>query len=265
MTKVNINKSIRARLSDAEFFEKYCRSVHIVFNYGEEQMVFIKDEKYEMAYTSLAYRNAFHSENLAQALNTDSDAYLQETAIIKEQDEQIRQSLQSQTFLYIDDYQHISHVYKRPIINPYTNNFIGIIGIVEHLLLPNVLKLIYKINNIPLATPSVKKLNYKLTERQAMVLFLSVNKYSSTEIADIMTVIGYKISRSRVNGHLENLKYIFQVKTKEELLERAVGMNYHLSIPRQFLKVGSYKFDDELVIYSNQKQGLAMLNQTAIS
>lgn len=245
-----MNTSIVTKLSDAEFFDKYCRSAHIVFNYGEEQMIFIKDKNHEIVYMSLAYRNAFPSESLEPALKQDPQAYEKELAIAKAQDERVKHTQQSQTFLYIDDYQHISHVHKRAIINPYTNNFIGILGIVEHLLLPNILKLIYKINNIPLATSSFKELNYELTERQAMVLFLSINKYSSTEIADIMTIIGYKISRSRVNGHLESLKYIFQVKTREALTEKAVAMNYHLLIPRQFLKAGSYKFDDELVISS---------------
>lgn len=239
------------KLSDAEFLAKYCRSAHIVFNHGENEMVFIKDNNHEVVYMSLGYRNAFPTETLDPSLREDPQAYEKELAVAKTQDEKIKQTRQSKTYIYIDDYQHISHVYKRPIINPNTNNFVGILGIVQHFLLPNILKLICKINDIKLDTPVLESLKYELTERQSMVLFLYVNKYSNTEIADIMSIIGYKISKSRVNDHLENLKYIFQVKTKEELIEKAVLMNYHLLIPRQFLKSGSYELDDELIISSD--------------
>lgn len=81
-----------------------------------------------------------------------------------------------------------------------------------------------------------------------MVLFLYLNKYSNTEIAEILTVIGYKISRTRVNDHLENLKYIFHVKTKEQLIEKAISYSYHLYIPRNLLKIGSYELADEVII-----------------
>jgi len=63
-----------------------------------------------------------------------------------------------------------------------------------------------------------------------------------------MTTLGYDISKARVNVHLKNLKYIFGVKSKEQLFEAALSHKYNLFIPRQFLKHGSYPLDDELLI-----------------
>lgn len=63
-----------------------------------------------------------------------------------------------------------------------------------------------------------------------------------------MTDIGQATSVGRVNDHLVALKYIFRAQTKWELIKTALSHNYHLSIPRQFLKHGSYPLEDELLI-----------------
>jgi DNA-binding CsgD family transcriptional regulator len=91
----------------------------------------------------------------------------------------------------------------------------------------------------------------KLTEKQHMILFFYINKYSNTEIANVLTSLGYQISSGRVNEHLAKIKYIFGVRTKEELVDIAIKLNYHLFIPRKLLKVGTYLLDDELIICEN--------------
>ena len=49
-------------------------------------------------------------------------------------------------------------------------------------------------------TPAqVEPLKYKLTQRQHMVLFLYLQKYSYSEIASILATLGHKISAGRVN------------------------------------------------------------------
>jgi len=63
-----------------------------------------------------------------------------------------------------------------------------------------------------------------------------------------LTTLGQKISAGRVNNHLENLKYIFAAKTKEQLIEKAISLKYHLFIPRQLLQIGSFPLEDEVLI-----------------
>lgn len=242
--------------SDAEFFKLYAEAADIVFNNGEEQVVFIKDKDFNFYYFSPAYTkqvapNAFYSlndESITEDMRNTYD-YLEEKA--NKQDSQMKEKKQAANFIYIDVYNRIGFVHKRPIVNPATGNFVGIIGVAKPFELPNILSLIYKMHgiNFGLANKTHKEpLKYELTERQAMVLFLYLNKYSNAEIAEIMTIVGYKISKSRVNDHLENLKYIFQIKTKEQLIEKAISMNYHLLIPREFLQIGSFEIEDEVLI-----------------
>lgn len=153
--------------------------------------------------------------------------------------------------MFIDLFEHVLLLRKRPIFNPATSNFIGIYTSTRPFNLPNVLNLIYKINGVTLGMQNKKQpvqIVHKLTERQHSVLFLYLNKYSNTEIASIITTLGNKISTTRVNDHLENLKYIFQATTKDQLIEKAIALGYHLLIPRVFLKSGCYPIDDSLII-----------------
>jgi DNA-binding CsgD family transcriptional regulator len=191
----------------------------------------------------------------------DISNYREEQQIIKDdsvtmyynQDQAIKDSGKAKTYMLIDTHKNIYLIRKRPIINPATGNFLGVMGIARPYSMPNVLQLIYRVNGVDygmLNKAKDKTLCYELTERQHMVLFLYLNKYSNSEIADILTTLGYQISKTRVNDHLENLKYIFHVKTKDQLIEKAISYNYHVFFPRKLLKAGSYEIDDDIVIIS---------------
>jgi len=240
--------------TDEEFLDLYCSCADVVFNNGENEVAFIKDKDFEFRYLSPEYRNKLLSPDGTviidnSAAPTDIQKHATEQAL--KQDQQIRETLKGKSFLYVDVYDRIGIIRKRPIINPATGNFVGIAGVIKPFALPNILSMIYKMNgiNFGLANKVQKQpLKYDLTERQNMILFLYLNKYSNTEISEIMTILGHKISKTRVNDYLENLKYIFHVKTKEQLIEKAISLNYHLLIPRKFLKVGSYELEDEVII-----------------
>lgn len=241
-------------LSDEEFFELYCARADVVFNNGENQMVFIKDKNHHMVYISLGYKQNFNISDVNDNYpeNTSSEAYKNQEDQVLAQDMNIASTRTAQNFLFIDDYHHVSYIHKRPIVNPSTGNYVGLAGYVSHFALPDIVRLIYRINGIdPDAINQVsvsESLGYDLTIRQKMVLFLYVNRYSNSEISNIMTAIDQKLSKSRVNDYLENLKYIFNARSKEELIEKALGMGYNLVIPRNFLKPGSYPIDDEVIL-----------------
>ncbi|AUR52959.1 helix-turn-helix transcriptional regulator [Aquella oligotrophica] len=241
-------------LSDEAFFEYYCSSADIVYNNGEQEAIFIKDKNYAFRYISPGYISDFDPES---SVLTETQEKLQteeertQARIILQQDELIRKNLETHKFIYVDSYKHIILIHKSPIINPSTNNFVGILGSAQSFMLPNVLDIIYKINGVNFGLinkEQSKPLKYELTPRQHMILFFYLNKYSYSEVSIIMSTLGYKISAGRVNNHLENLKYIFAVKTKEQLIEKAISLKYHLFIPRQLLKVGSYELNDVLLI-----------------
>ena len=237
--------------SDQEFFEYYCACTDTVFSKGSQKMIFIKNSHFEIVYVSQQYAATFAAEEEAAKDVEQLASYQKINEDALAQDQQIANDRKARNFIYIDGYRHISQIHKRPIVNPDTDNVVGIIGYVSHFTLPNILKLIHKINgiNYGLANKIQKTpLKYELNEKQNMVLFLYLNKYTNVEISEILTTLGHKTSRSRVNDHLENLKFIFYVKTKEQLIEKAISLNYHLLVPRKFLRVGTYELEDEVII-----------------
>ncbi|MBX9598168.1 MAG: helix-turn-helix transcriptional regulator [Burkholderiales bacterium] len=247
-------------LSDKDFFELYIKSADITYNNGDEEIIFIKDANFKFSYLSPGYLKGFQAggtiseEKILGLVNTvypkgSIQALVEEVAL--KQDMEIKSSLKPAKFLYIDIYNRIGLIRKRPIINPATNNFVGIIGNVSPLLLPNILDMLYKMNGIRLGLANsecVEPLQHDLTPRQHVILFLYLNRYSATDISSILTTLGQKISAGRVNNHLENLKYIFAAKTKEQLIEKAISLKYHLFIPRQLLQIGSFPLEDEVLI-----------------
>lgn len=121
-----------------------------------------------------------------------------------------------------------------PIINPTSKNTLGIYAIATEFVYPHLLRLLLKLNNTPIELNEVVT-QHKLTERQQMILFLYLHRFSNTEISTYMTTIGYKISAGRVNEHLRNLKIIFGASSKEQLLDIALKYNYDKTIPEGFL------------------------------
>jgi hypothetical protein len=198
-------------MNDEDFFECYCKSADILFNNGLGEMVFIKDKDFNYQYLSPLYEKNKSQQGLIVA-NKDTDLSEEQSAIwdiIRKQDEEIKESREVREFLDIDMYKRIGLVRKRPIINPSTNNFLGILGIIKPFSMPNFLSLIYKMHGVNFGLNNKEqstRLKIKLTERQHMVLFLYINKYSNTEISFIISLISSKISVSRVNDHLENNK-----------------------------------------------------------
>lgn len=183
-------------------------------------------------------------------------SYVSMVNSIRKQDIQISVERKAQKFLYItpDKYAYIAQKY--PIINPHTNNVIGVHGQLSKFVSPHPLKylstLVDSADSIPSLTLNEKEqviiINKHLTERKHMILYLSIQRYSYSEVSEILTGLGYKISKERVNDHINALKYIFSVKSKEELINKAIALNYHCYIPRKLLQVGSYPLNDNLLI-----------------
>lgn len=249
------------KLSDQEYLLQHIESLKFVLQNDSNTIIFVKDSDFVFRFVSEGFEPIVGKNNFKNiigktdyqitSLNQDPNCCND----IRDHDVAVRDTNKPQKFLYISPDQNIYVTNKRPIINPHTGNFVGIHGYMHTFLLPSALKFIYKINQVE--SPIISDNDdftpyYDLTERQHMVLFLYLNRYSYSEIAEILTKLGYKISAGRVNHHLENLKYIFNVKSKEALLERALSMNYHLFIPRKFLTIGSYGISEELVVSTSE-------------
>lgn len=125
---------------------------------------------------------------------------------------------------------------KTPIINPINNEVVGVYGQISTLLWPSLIKTLFKMHGTKGLLLNAKLVNdplsdYPLTNIQHMVLFLCINNYSYSEIALLISEFGDKITPVQVNERLENLKLIFHVRTKAQLIEKAIGLNFHVLLP----------------------------------
>ena len=173
------------------------------------------------------------------------------TKVIQAQDKKIINELAPASFLHIYSEKDIYVVHKYPIINPKTKQVVGILGYMELLILPNALKLVCDINGLVLDGINKKVVNHdklkrELNDKQKIVLFLIINKYSGIEIGKIMRKLRHTISDAAVNEITAKLKYLFNVKSKQQLIEKAIGLKYHTYIPMELLKVGIYDINDKI-------------------
>lgn len=248
-------------LADDVYFKRFCEGVDIVFRSNLEEVTYVKDcdsvfRYINKGYLQLLYPNKpfIKAEDILGSTRgrIKSDKRIDDIFIdLLEEDEKVRNSESTNYFLRVDGSDRLFIVSKRAVINPATGNTVGLFCQMRNYFHPHMLNLIYKINGVEFGLANsceAEPLKYKLTQRQHMVLFLYLFKYSYTQISSIMTNLGHKISASRVNELLENLKHIFGVTVKDQLIERALSHKYNLLIPRQFLKPGSYSLNENIVI-----------------
>ena len=250
-------------MNDQQYFEKYLDSFHTVFSDSTKDLAYIKDIDFKYQMMTKGMLNMFNvsqideikgltSCEIAKFLNLPDRAI---TNVFHEQDANIKETLTRGTYLEFVPYAtratKIMVVYKTPIINPTTNNFVGIRGQITKLLWPNVIKTLFKMHGAKgllldhKNTRDVLK-EYPLTNMQHMVLFLCLNNYSYSEIALFMSEFGHEITPIRVNDYLEQLKLIFHVRTKTQLVEKAIGLNFHVILPGDlFNKMGSIEISKE--------------------
>ena len=69
-------------------------------------------------------------------------------------------------------------------------------------------------------------------------------------------IVHHDITSIRVNDYLEQLKLIFHVRTKAQLIEKAIGLNFHVLMPCELFKEVSsidIKYDITEIICCNCK------------
>ncbi len=249
------------QLSDDEFFDLYIASADVVYSQGTRGLIFIKDNKFNYRYFTNMFKECFNDEsailsmeNIAKIENKLplGEDFIELKRNSDQQDIKVMETRKQHLFLHVDSYNQIGVLGKTPIINPATNNVLGVMGRVLPLAMPNLLDLIYRMHGIKFKSEEqidgqIGSTPHKLNSRQHMVLFLYVNKYSYSEISSIMGALGQKLSAGRVNDHLEKLKYLFNAVNKNELIEKAILHKYHLHIPRAFLKRGSLPLDTQVL------------------
>jgi hypothetical protein len=253
-------------MNDEEYFTHYQDCFATIYQAGapnETDLVYLTDEQFRYRRMTKGMLTLFGVESITEIYNKTCNEValnLQVTATgeTKQFDRQhslIKKNHKKGVYLEILPYQGTKRIftaYKTPIINPQTNNFVGLQGYLTDLLWPNVLKTLFKMHGTKGLLLGHKNgfqnpiKEYPLTNIQHMVLYLCLNNYSYSEIALLMNEFGHSITPIRVNDYLEQLKLIFHVRNKTQLIEKALGLSFHVLLPiGLFNKLSSIEISNE--------------------
>lgn len=139
-------------------------------------------------------------------------------------------------------------VHKTPVFSKFNHAFLCNVLTIRPFKVLRVVSLVVKFRNLKNMLPDMSTTipNIKLSNKQQMVLYLYARSLSYTEIAKFLSDIGFKMSPSRVNEHLERLKDILGAPGKEQLLDIAVKLNYDIAFPIDFLVEGAYEITHDV-------------------
>jgi hypothetical protein len=234
-------------MTDKEFFSTYKQSFATIYDHAPEDLVYLKDTDYKYQYVSQQMLEVLgvkdendvlgnSSYEVATRFNLTDSQVIEE---FKQQDEIVTSQKKRKSYLEVlqcNGRSVIIMVHKSPVINPETNNCVGVKGVVTQVFWPHVAKTLFKMHGsrgllIGKEANGNPLKKYPLNNIQHTVLFLCLNNYSYSEIALLMNEFGYEITPIRVNDYLEQLKLIFHVRNKTQLIEKAIGLNFHLYLP----------------------------------
>ncbi len=234
-------------MNDSQYFAQYKAACEVVFASHDSDWIYLKDSEFRYQALTSAMLNFFGVELITDITNQT----IEEISInskkdfphlinkFQNQDLEIMATKKRGIYLEIlprNGMAEIVILYKTPIINPDTNQVVGIHGHMNAILWPSIIKTLFKIHGSKGLLLNSKQIDdhlkdYPLTNVQHMVLFLSIHNYSYSEIAILMSEFGNPITPTQVNERLENLKLIFHVRTKAQLIEKATGLNFHVILP----------------------------------
>jgi len=233
-------------MTDQHYFEQYVKSCELIFEPLSENSIYIKDAEFKFQFINRSMLELIGINSLQEVKGHTNDILAQLDLAdpkfidkMNRQDKKVSQNKKVNVYLELIPFQgrfKLVVLKKSPIINPETGNFLGMSCRISDLVWPHVLKTLFKFHEAKGLLVNHKNntdplVDYPLNNVQHMVLYLCINNYSYSEIALLMSEFCHEITPIRVNDYLEQLKLIFHVRTKTQLIEKAVGLNFHVLLP----------------------------------
>lgn len=261
-------------MNNLEYFAQYKTACETIFSSHDNDWLYLTDIEFKYQAITEAMFQLIGAGSHIDLINlslTDLKLRLNKTSLelvekLKKQDSEVHKTQKRRIYLGVISHNMASKIVvfcKTPIINPSTNEIVGVYGQISTLLWPSLIKTLFKLHGTKGLLLNAKRIHdplieFPLTNIQHMVLFLCINNYSYSEIALLISEFGYKITPVQVNERLENLKLIFHVSTKTQLIEKAIGLNFHVLLPCDLFNT----FEDieisndlSLVVCANCKRG----------
>ena len=234
-------------MNDQEYFTHYQQAFAMLFSDSSDDYVFLKDDNLRFQAITNKMLHLIGATSLTEVVNQTTEevalklklANLELAQQFSQQDRDIKNTKCAATFLEVLTIKGKAKIFilnKVPIINPDTLNFVGIRVQLSNLIWPHAVKTLLKMHGAKGLLLGQKNTQdawkeFPLTNMQHMVLFLCLNNYSYSEIAILLNEFGYEVTPIRVNDYLEQLKFIFHVRNKTQLIEKAIGLNFHIYLP----------------------------------
>lgn len=249
-------------MNDQEYIQEYVKAAQLIFSSLTQDLVSIISSELRfltmtnrmLEFMGLEYLDQIIGKTFAEIkdlLPFDQDI----TKQFEAQNLEVMSTRKNKVFLEVAPaYNNEIRIYKSfktPIINPHTNNCLGIRVQITKMYWPSAIKALFKMHECKGLLEGRSKTSnplavYPLNELQHMVLYLCIGNYSYSDISLFMNEFGQNITPSRVNDILEQLKVIFNVGTKPQLIEKAIGLNFHTLLPNGlFRHVASIDITDE--------------------
>lgn len=237
-------------MNNTQYFIKYKKASEIIFDAHHTEWSYIKDAEFKLQAMTRSMLEFIGAASIMDVVDQDISEISQKSDVLSnklvdkfhKQDVGIMKTKKRGVYLEIVPYHgelKIVIIHKTPIINQSTDEIVGIHVQIRNLLWPSIIKTLFKMHGTkglllnPRQNGDPLK-DYPLTNIQHMVLFLSLNNYSYSEISLFMSIFGQTITPSQVNERLEQLKLIFHVRIKSQLIEKAIGLNFHVILPCGF-------------------------------
>ena len=246
-------------LTDREYMEEL---IVYLYRFKSNQICSIKDTASTCVAITPVLAKMLGFNDLNKVLGTkdeDLPCKISETAdIFYKQDREVEQTKKTTQALNILEYatgMTILRAVKKPIINPATNNVLGIFHHSDKFAMNNNLKTILGIHgdrfgaaNLSLDVIETAK-EFDLTKRELEVLFcICLGLSDRKTIARFLSFVYKKDINpdTTVKDAVKNLYNKLPCNSMSMLAEYAISQGLHLRIPKSFVKEGSFAIVQEI-------------------
>ncbi len=237
-------------MTDCDFLAAYVDSFGMQF---QNDIAALKDLESSYLVSTRKFAQLLGFKNAAELIGlSDGDApspTAKYAEVYYQQDRTVEQTRSALICLDNHNYHYgfDSYIFtKTAVINPKTENVLGTRLIASKPLLLSPINIALEMQGLSasynemISLGKTKLNNVKLTNRQHLVLFLTINGYSQGEIVKFFKLIQDNISEAVVKDTLRVLKVKFGATSKAGLIMKVLKSGRHTHIPAQLACQGSF-------------------------
>lgn len=245
------NNQKRKQLPDKEFLEEFVLAFYEIFF---NEMASIKNNKSQYIATTTSFANLIGVAVQDIILKTDAEIpskFSKYADLFYEYDRAVEQLKKPISFLDINEYFNSIGAYvfhKKPVINPHTNNVLGVLYYVEQYKVTNLLNMLRKMHNPKSKIDHVGR-PVKLGTKQSEVLFCILLGIKGDKVIAhfINEIKGSCYTQQTVSNAVKELYKKFDTNDRYSLLQQAIAQNFHLQIPISLVKYGRYVLERSVI------------------